>query len=768
MVKKNMSRSTLLQADFWQSMRVRITLGVICIVGLILLLFGQLAINEQRERMLQQTKKYGSEMADFIAQISTEPLQKYSYYQLENYVTQLERGQLIAFCEIYDNENNPLGYSRKTANLDKEKAVDSSEILIFAATIGDNGNQLGHVELGVYLSSVLSRINQTSLYIAIAFCLQLVVIGGAVSVYIHKKLVSPILRLSRTTGTIAAGQFATSDQAFRRDEIGGLARSINEMSRTLEDSYRTLELKVEERTAALSVAKDEALRTNRHLEIVGAEVQALLDNSPVGILFVGADLTIHRGNLEVSRITGYAQADFLGKSLRMFHEDESGFRETAKLISSALEKTTLAPSTVRLRKRNGRIITCAIRGRLTILDGGSRGLALSIEDITTRLQMEEELLKIKKLESVGLLAGGIAHDFNNILVSIVGNISLVERLTGDDDKIAALLLEAKRASLKAKDLTVKLLTFAKGGEPLKVSESLIDSVRESSSFALSGSNVKCSYRFAEDLWPVEIDKGQINQVVQNLVLNADQAMPHGGTLTIHCRNRLLESGEVPGLGAGKYVEVEFADTGVGISSKNKELIFDPYFSTKERSSETGSGLGLSIVRSIISKHNGVILADSVPGKGSVFTLLLPAAAEAPMKSERRVNILPTGKGRVLVMDDEETIHTVLGEMLSYLGYECLHCYSGEETLRLYQQEKDAHTPIDVVIIDLTIPGGIGGVATIERLIAIDPSVKAIVSSGYADNPVLQNYREAGFVNIMPKPYQLLDLSRVMNETMNLE
>jgi PAS domain S-box-containing protein len=759
-------RTPSLHFGFWQSMRVRIALGILVILAVVLLLFGQLAISEQREKMMDQLRSYGTETAGFIAQISIVPLQKFSIYQLENYVQQLEQGELIAFCEIYDRDGSPLGHSTKSGAVDRGGEREVRDILIFSSPIVDNGTSLGRVELGVNLLPVLSRINRTSMYIAIAYGLQLLIIGVAVVLFLHRNLVAPVVRLSETTREIAAGRFVASDQAERPDEIGGLAKSINAMSANLQESYRNLELKVEKRTAELEAAKNSAEKMNRHLEIVSAEVEALLDNSPVGILFVTPNRIIQRVNFESCRISGYGAEELVGSTIHLLFPDKAMIEERIEKIFGIRQAEGLGHTTVKLRKKDESLIQCSMRGRMTTLESGASGVVLSMEDITVRLQMEAELLKISKLESIGVLAGGIAHDFNNILVSVLGNISLLERMIGAEknDKAAELLAEARNASLKAKDLTFKLLTFAKGGDPVKKTEVLPDILRESVTFMLSGSNVKCVYDFAEGLWAVDMDRGQINQVVQNLVQNGCQAMPDGGTITLACSNRELADEEIAGLPAGRYVQLAITDTGRGIEEKHIGNIFDPYFSTRPKDSTKGSGLGLSIVRSIIVKHGGAIGVSSEPGQGSTFTLYLPAASQQEIPAERREAILPVGKGRILLMDDEETIHQVVGQMLAFIGYECLHAYDGDEAIAVYREQQERNAPVDAVIMDLTIPGGLGGAAAVKKLRAFDPAAKAIVSSGYSDDPVVQNYRAEGFVQAISKPYQLLELSQVIAET----
>ena len=743
------------------SMQLQIPLGIIIIISVITLIFGKIAIQEQRERMLAQTNMYGQEAIDFIAQISIVPIQKYSFYQLENFIKQLESSEIVVFCAIYNNEGNLLAGNQNQ----QTSGTEHTDIAIFSAPITGDGNHLGSVEMGLDLTPVTERINSTSMLITFGLAIELLLIGLALSFFLQYKLVSPILRLSRTTHDIANGIFSESDQEKRKDEVGTLAGSINEMSRNLRESYQTLEKKVAERTEEFSAAKTRAEAMAKNLQILSIEQQTLLDNSPVGIVFVNTDRIIQRVNLEISRITGYEPTELIGQTSNILFKNKDEYETFKAHTLKAINRTGICLVTIEFQRKDGTPITCSLRGRPTRIDGYTSGIIWSIEDITAKLKMEEDLLKIKKLESIGVLAGGIAHDFNNILMAVIGNISLAEQFIDDNPKGLELLAAARKASLRAKDLTGKLLTFAKGGDPVRTTEFLPELIQESAAFILSGSNVHCSYDFEDNLWAVHMDKGQINQVIQNLVLNSSQAMQGGGSLKIICRNRSVEDNEISGLRSGLYVQLNITDTGPGIASHHLDKIFDPYFSTKEKDSNKGSGLGLAIVHSIIQKHNGTITVQSQPQEGTVFEIFLPATKEAPTKQIQEKPLLPTGKGVILVMDDDETIHTTLEEMLSYLGYTTLHAYNGNEAIDLYKKDCENEQEISAIIVDLTIPGGMGGDVAVKHLHRINPAAKVIVSSGYSNAPVLQNFREAGFANIISKPYQLLDLSRVIAETL---
>lgn len=393
-------------------------------------------------------------------------------------------------------------------------------------------------------------------------------------------------------------------------------------------------------------------------------------------------------------------------------------------------------------------------------DGRCTHLVASARDITERKQMVEYFVQTQKLESIGLLAGGIAHDFNNILTAISGNVSLARmRLTAGENKdsITGLLAEAEKASLQAKDLTQQLLTFAKGGAPVVKIASIGDLLKQTATFALRGSNVQCRYLVPEDLWPVEIDEGQINQVFHNLIINADHAMPNGGEVIISAQNTVVSPGQGLPLEEGLYVKVAVKDQGIGISGQYLHKIFDPYFTTKQK----GSGLGLATSYSIIDKHGGLISVESEPGNGTTFYIYLPASQKELVK--RQINSLDfTGKGRILIMDDEEILRQVIGEMLTFLGFRISCARDGDEAIGLYVKAKEAGDPFDVVIMDLTIPGGMGGREAVQKLMEIDPAARAVVASGYCNDPVMANFADYGFKAVVAKPFSIEELAEALD------
>ncbi len=372
-----------------------------------------------------------------------------------------------------------------------------------------------------------------------------------------------------------------------------------------------------------------------------------------------------------------------------------------------------------------------------------------------RKRLADEMLKAQKLESVGVLAGGIAHDFNNILTAILGNTNIAMIMSKDSSEVYNKLVNVEKAILKAKDLTQQLLTFSKGGKPVKKIVPVEGLLKDVSAFSLMGANVGCEFYISGDIWAVEVDEGQINQVINNMIINASQAMPGGGTIEIVANNVNEEdSAGIPSLKAGRCVMISVKDYGVGISQLNLSKIFDPYFTTKQG----GSGLGLASSYSIINNHGGLITVESEIDNGSIFSIYLPASSEcvAANMPEKEKSI--TGTGKILVMDDDEMIRDMLNSMLASIGYEVVCVKDGNDAIEQYNAALNDGKPFDVVLMDLTIPGGLGGKDAIKILLDTRPEAKAIVYSGYSNDPVMANFKEYGFKDVISKPFKIDEMN----------
>ncbi len=387
------------------------------------------------------------------------------------------------------------------------------------------------------------------------------------------------------------------------------------------------------------------------------------------------------------------------------------------------------------------------------------GFWLLKRDSTESHRMKEESFRAQKLESLGILAGGIAHDFNNSLTAILGNINLAKLRATSGDPLFQRLVEAERACSRAKSLTDQLLTFAKGGAPVKRVGSVASLLKESIAFALRGSNVGSQFSIAHDLWAVEFDEGQMSQVINNLIINACQAMPEGGIISVKAENVVAPVEDTESLDHGRYVKISINDSGAGIPVEHIERIFDPYFTTKKK----GSGLGLATSYAIIRSHDGWIDVESEVGSGSTFHIHLPASETEISSRDHAAGALRGGKGRILLMEDEPMVREVAQEMLSLMGYEVDSVRDGIEAIALYRKGINEGRPFAAVIMNLTVPGGMGAKEAVGALLKLDPRVRAIVSSGYANDPVMERFAGYGFKGVVSKPYNLDELDAVLHK-----
>ncbi len=520
--------------------------------------------------------------------------------------------------------------------------------------------------------------------------------------------------------------------------------------------------------AARAAAEIERKRSEEALAAEKERLAVTMRSMADGFITIDNSGTILTLNAVAEHLTGWTQEEAAGKPLANVFQilnERNRKRCTHALqriveagIAEGLEGATLLVArdgTERLIESNAAPIRDKGNGRI--------GAVVAFRDVTEKRRMDEERQKADKLESLGVVAGGIAHDFNNLLTAILGNLSLALLKPELDQEVGERLGAAKRATNRAQELALQLLTFAKGGAPIKQTASISQLLRDTLSLTLHGSKVQCEFHLPDDLHPVDIDPGQISQVISNIAINADQAMPAGGMLRVTAENFELPADSVTlGLRAGRWVKISVQDQGIGIPEEYVKKIFDPYFTTKPK----GSGLGLATAYSIIKNHSGLISVDSQPGQGSTFTLCLPAS-ENELRTAAAGEPVPmaAGSARVLVLDDEEAICMLVTCALEPLGYEVTETNDGRQTIAAYEKAMKEGRPYDLVISDLTIPGGMGGQETIKRLHELDPNVRAIVSSGYANDPIMSRYEESGFCGMIAKPYEIDALGRKVAEVL---
>jgi PAS domain S-box-containing protein len=483
--------------------------------------------------------------------------------------------------------------------------------------------------------------------------------------------------------------------------------------------------------------------------------RALMDNSSEGILVADTQGNFLEANKKITELLGYTKADLLTSNISQIHPPEELAR-TSAAFQEILQRGSGGLDGSWIRRKDSKMIPVDITGS-KVECAGETLIQETFKDIRERQKAEAERLRFSKLESLGTMAGGIAHDFNNILTAILGNIGLAVLEDQIGPKVSERLAQAEQACLRAQALSRQLLTFAMGGTPIKKIISIAKLLKESPELILSGSKSRAELSIPDDLWSVEADEGQISQVISNLLINADQAMPEGGVIKIRAENILVEDEPNLPIARRKCVKITFTDEGTGISSKYLDKIFDPYFSTKQK----GSGLGLTTAYSIVKNHNGHISVESQLGVGTTFHIYFPAT-EAEVPADTPETAKPArGQGMVLVMDDDEMVRKVLKEMLSHLGYEADFAVDGSKAIEKFVKARKSGRPFDAMILDLTVPGDMGGKETIEKLLEIDPQVKAIVSSGYSDDPIMAEFQKYGFSGVITKPYRVAELSKIL-------
>ncbi|MBW2127453.1 MAG: PAS domain S-box protein, partial [Deltaproteobacteria bacterium] len=481
-----------------------------------------------------------------------------------------------------------------------------------------------------------------------------------------------------------------------------------------------------------------------------------------GVISTDSNGAITLMNKIAEELTGWEEGKAVGRPVgEVFHivneNRQERFGDPVKVVLQKGSIVNLPTGMLLISKEGQENIVEGSIAPIQDSEGEILGSVIVFRDLSERLRLEEELTRMQKLEAIGLLAGGIAHDFNNLLMGILGYITLARMNLEQRDEAAQCLKKAENACMRAKELAQKLVVFSKGGEPVKETVSMGKLVKDSISLCLSGSNVRAEFSLSEDLWHVHVDEGQIAQVIHNIVQNALESMGEGGTIVTKVENVEITPRDSIPVAAGRYVKMTIQDQGLGISRQDMSKIFDPFYTTKQM----GRGLGLSICHSIVKKHGGYIGAHSRPGWGTEVTVYLPASGGGEVRHAHE-SLTPGSFGiRILLMDDEEVVRETTSQMLTHFGCDVDCAADGSEAIELYRKAQESGRPYDVVILDLTVPGGMGGKETAEELLKIDPRVKMVVSSGYATDPVMSEFSQYGFKAAIAKPYRVDRLHEVV-------
>ncbi len=562
-----------------------------------------------------------------------------------------------------------------------------------------------------------------------------------VSFVLFTSLIVSLFLLSRNMSARVKAEKLLSDH---RDQLEELVKK-----RTGELTGTNLQLKedIKKRLAAENALQVSEEKFRSLVEMAGDAI--FIADAETGII---SDV-----NKKGTQLVGRDVSDLIGRHLSCLHP-EGDDDLYSRLIESNYSLQIPLNKTISVLHISGRTIPVEISANTIEFEKG-RIVQGIFRDISQRLQFDEELQKSEKLKTASVLAGGIAHDFNNLLTAVLGNISLAKLEASEDEKIQKRLAEIEKAIGRTKDLTHQLLTFAKGGSPDKKIVKINTLVEDSAKFVLHGSKVKCECTFPADLWLVEVDESQISQVINNLVINASHAMKDGGTCNIKAENVKLDQASGLPISHGNYIKIAIEDKGHGIPANTLDRIFDPFFTTKKQ----GSGLGLSSSYTIIKNHGGQITVESEEGKGTVFYIYLPASNRVPEKLVQVEEINIEGDGKILVMDDEEIVREAVTSLLEYLGYSVDTAKDGQEAINMYELAMNVGHVYDAVIMDLTVPGGMGGKEAVIKIKEMDPSAKVIVSSGYYTDPVMANFKAYGFDGVVPKPYQVEELGKAVKD-----
>ena len=567
-------------------------------------------------------------------------------------------------------------------------------------------------------------------------------------------IATPLLHNNQLFGVIAG--HSRNNILFSEEEKGLAQIFANQSATAIKNATHIKSLRISEQKLSQ--------RTN--------EFETIFSNSMAGIMLIKGGRILARCNQRLADFMGYDSPEELkGISMKKFHLSEEQFLDFGKRYYETLVSGEQVQVTYQLRKKDGHPIWCTLSGKAT--DQSSppdlqKGVVWVVDDISQRKKMEEQILKNQKLESIEILTGGLAHDFNNIITAILGNISLSMATIDPESAGYSFLLPAKEASLRAKDLTQKLQAFAKDSAPVRRMTSLTDIITDAVDSVLSKSPIQVEYQFDEDLWQANIDAHQIKKVVEILLTNSKQAMGNQGTITVSCC-KYQNRGKITELKADHYVRIMITDTGHGIAPENMAKIFDPYFTTRTRDSKKGRGLGLATAHSIVKRHKGFISITSIEKSGTTAILYIaasPAKGRNESKNEQKPSVVHAKGKKVLIMDDDESIRDLFQQTLTLLGYKVDMAEDGAEAIELYRRYMNTEQQFNVIIMDLTVPGGMGGADAVQEILKIDNNAKVIVSSGDSHDPAMTDFENYGFVASVKKPFELTELNRTLSSVFN--
>jgi len=730
------------------------------------------SIHKEKSILNDEIKQDAVTFAQIIADHAKQAFLVNNYIPLFNYIEFLKNRHDIEYISIKSINGNTL-VDTNIKHINKHLKLKSivtklkhykyyinynkkEDLFKVFVPVSLNNKIFGYVELGYSLINLHKKFRQLEYNILIISILGAVIVI-LFSVIIANFITNPINRLKKISEEITHGNFNVKIDIRSNDEIGQFAKTFKNMLQQLQLTFTNLT-----KTKELLYEEKEKLAT-----ILNSIADMIITINTKGeILFV---------NSRVEEFIGIPIKELKGKhisELYMFNTKMFNDKSLSDIVLDVIKQKTVIKyaKTFVFKDRNNNIHYLDITSA-PIISVSSKiiGAVIVLTDVTDKKKLDEERLRSQKIESIAILAGGIAHDFNNILTGILGNISLAKLFSDNNYKLIERLNAAEAASIQARELTQQLLIFSKGGSPVKSTTSIANILKDTVRFSLHGSNVDYEFNIETNLWNVDVDISQFNQVINNLIINANQAMPNGGKILIVAKNTIINSKKFPFLSSGKYIKIVIQDEGIGIPPEHIDRIFDPYFTTKSQ----GNGLGLAIVYSIIKRHDGHIEVDSVLGKGTKFTIYLPASnketASNSINKDKRdnSNVLTKRNAKVLVMDDEDMVLDVCKHMIKSMGYYVSTVKNGQELINKYKEAIKTDEPFDIVIMDLTIRGGMGGIEAIKILKQIDKNVKAVASSGYSNDPIFAKYKEYGFCGFVTKPYKFEELKKVIDKLLTI-